>query len=102
MCWLRTGRFQGKGRGKTLRVELGPFYAWLGEPAPVQPEWARAYDIRPGDQAAAMERRGDGQLLSRGRPPRSPADYTRHSQPLLVNGDPLTDKPWVSPFITLE
>ena len=47
---VKDGTLQANGKGKSLRVELGPFYDWLGEPAPVEPEWARAYDIRPDDQ----------------------------------------------------
>ena len=30
---------------------MGSFYDWLGEPAPVEPKWAKAYDVRPDDQA---------------------------------------------------
>ena len=44
---VKDGTLQAKGKGKSLRVELGPFYDWLGEQAPVEPEWAKAYDVRP-------------------------------------------------------
>ena len=44
---VKDGTLQGKGKGKSLRVELGPFYDWLGEPVPVEPAWAKAYDGRP-------------------------------------------------------
>ena len=43
---VKDGTLQSRGKGKALRVELGPFYDWLGEPAPVEPEWAKAYDVR--------------------------------------------------------
>ena len=50
---VKDGTLQAKGKGKSLRVELGPFYDWLGE-------WARAYDIRPDDQEDVVKATSSG------------------------------------------
>ncbi|MCH7838397.1 MAG: hypothetical protein IIC26_07800, partial [Chloroflexi bacterium] len=47
---VKEGTLPGKGKGNGLLVQVGPFYDRLGEPAPVEPEWAKAYDVRPDDQ----------------------------------------------------
>ena len=54
---VKDGTLQGEGKGKSLKVELGPFYDWLGEPAPVEPAWAKAYDVRPDSDDEVMAHR---------------------------------------------
>ncbi|MDZ4279016.1 MAG: hypothetical protein U1B78_07745, partial [Dehalococcoidia bacterium] len=48
---VASGTLKGRGRGKALRVEAGSFYDWLGEPAPVGPAWAAAYEVVPDGEA---------------------------------------------------
>ena len=47
---VKDGTLTARGRGKGLLVQVGPFYDRLGDSAPVEPEWAKAYDVRPDDQ----------------------------------------------------
>ena len=44
---VKDGTLQGQGS----EVQVGSFYDWLGEKAPVLPTWAKSYDVRPDDQA---------------------------------------------------
>ncbi len=44
----------GTLRGQGSDVQVGSFYEWLGEQVPVEPEWAKSYDVRPDDQADAV------------------------------------------------
>lgn len=48
------GRLAARGRGQGLKLRLGDFHAWRGEPLPLCPDWASAYDLRPDDQAEAV------------------------------------------------
>ena len=50
---VRSGELTGRGRGKALEVEAGGFYDWLGEPVPVLPAWAEAYEVVPDSEAEA-------------------------------------------------
>ena len=52
---VKEGALPGRGKGKGLLVQVGPFYDRLGEPVPVEPEWAMAYDVRPDDQAGEVK-----------------------------------------------
>ena len=49
---VKEGGLQGRGRAKGLQLQVGSFYNWLGEPAPVKPEWAREYVIVPDEQTS--------------------------------------------------
>jgi hypothetical protein len=48
---VANGTLVGKGKAKALTVQAGSFYGGLGEPVPVFPEWACAYDVRPDAEA---------------------------------------------------
>jgi len=48
---VKDGALEGKGRGCNLTVRKGPLYDRLGEPVPMAPEWAQAYEVVPDDRA---------------------------------------------------
>jgi hypothetical protein len=50
------GTLAGKGKGRRLKIECGSFYDWKGEAVPVGPDVGLAFDVRPDNEAKAVER----------------------------------------------
>lgn len=44
------GTIVGRRKGKSIELNLGSFYDWLGEAVPICPEWALDLEIVPDDQ----------------------------------------------------
>ncbi|MCH7891116.1 MAG: hypothetical protein IH921_06395 [Gemmatimonadetes bacterium] len=44
------GALSGKRKGRRLLVSVGSFYDWLGEPAPVHPEWGVEFEVFPDSE----------------------------------------------------
>lgn len=64
----KQGTLPSRGRGQSLRLEAGSFYAWLGQPVPMHAEWGRGYEAVAADdlawqrewRARVRKRAGDG------------------------------------------
>jgi hypothetical protein len=52
---VQEGALAGKRRGRGFLINNGSFYDWLGEPAPLCPDWGKGYDVLPDDQAGEVE-----------------------------------------------
>lgn len=44
---VEQGAITGQRKGRTLQVNVGSFYDWLGEPTPVYPDWGLEYEVFP-------------------------------------------------------
>lgn len=72
---VKEGALQGRGKAKSLHVQAGSFYDWVELPAPVLPEWAREYDVRPDGETGAvraLRRRGEDARSAYRRGPTAP------------------------------
>jgi hypothetical protein len=87
---VAAGTLVGKGRGKALTVQAGSFYGWLGEPVPVLPEWACAYDVRPEDEAEDVR-------LKRCRRERAREAYRKETTRIVVHLPGVSDNPKFQP-----
>jgi hypothetical protein len=47
---------EGKRKGRRLLINVGSFYDWLGEPAPVFPDWGVEFEVFPDEQADEVDR----------------------------------------------
>ena len=56
--------FGRSGGGEPL-VEVGSFFDWLGEPVPVQPDWAKAFEIVDGPKLSEVSSQRDGRERAR-------------------------------------
>jgi len=54
---VKKGELEGEEADDALLINVGSFYGWKGEPLPVIPRWGMEYDIRPDDEAEAVEER---------------------------------------------
>ncbi len=52
---VQDGVLTARGRGHALELNVGALYDWLGQPAPVLPEWGRRYEV-VADGAVAWQR----------------------------------------------
>ncbi|MEX0800875.1 MAG: hypothetical protein WD379_06640 [Dehalococcoidia bacterium] len=52
---VKEGILQGSGTGKRLRVNAGSFYGWLGEEAPVYPDWGSEFEVFPDTERERVE-----------------------------------------------
>lgn len=53
---VEEGALLGTRKGRRLYVNAGSFYDWLGEPAPVFPDWGFEFDILPDRKAREVRR----------------------------------------------
>jgi hypothetical protein len=53
---VEEGALLGTRKGRRLYVNAGSFYDWLGEPAPVFPDWGFEFDILPDRKAGEVRR----------------------------------------------
>ena len=87
---VEDGVLPGKGKGKGLLVQVGSLYDRLGEPVPMQPEWAKEYDVRPDDQARDVKVQRNGRERARKayrQGPTAPIPYLPDGL-LLETGEP--------------
>ncbi len=53
---VEDGTLKGERKGRRLLVNAGSFYDWLGEPAPVPPEWGLEFEVFPDEDADEVRR----------------------------------------------
>ena len=54
---VKRGELGGEDAEDGLLINIGSFYRWKGEPVPVIPQWGMEYDVRPDQEAEAVEGR---------------------------------------------
>jgi len=54
---VEEGALQGTRKSKRLLINAGSFFDWMGEEAPVWPDWGLEFDIIPDSQAKEGDRR---------------------------------------------
>ncbi len=52
---VEDGTLKGERKGRRLLVNAGAFYDWLGEPAPVSPEWGLEFEVFPDEDADKVQ-----------------------------------------------
>ena len=53
---VEDGTLKGERKGRRMLVNAGAFYDWLGEPAPVSPEWGLEFEVFPDEDADKVRR----------------------------------------------
>ena len=72
------GVLEGKRKGRRLRINAGSFYDWLGQPAPVSPDWGLEFEVFPDKKADEVNRLRRARRRAQDELRRGPTDAVLH------------------------
>lgn len=72
------GVLEGTRKGRRLLINVGSFYDWLGQPAPVFPDWGVEFEVFPDEQADEVDRLRRARRCAQDELRRGPSDAVLH------------------------